>query len=166
MGIWIAAVFMMAASQAVAPSSPPVTSGAPDSALIAVVSVDRIHEGLQRPALKIPAPVEFVPVFRATIDERLFENPLQGMRRELAEDSGYRGKAGVDVLAHAMGVVKINQRSVPLVHRSTNSEGSSGSAGCVLRRALLLGAFRWPAADGRNRPAAPEPQLGPKFGGG
>ena len=97
---------MMAASQAVAPSSPPVTAGASDSALIAVVSVDRIHEGLQRPALKIPPPVEFVPVFRATIDERLFENPLQGMRRELAEDSGYRGKAGVDVLALAMGVVK------------------------------------------------------------
>src|SRR5688572_4724009 len=106
MGIWIAAVFMMAASQAVAPSSPPVTAGASDSALIAVVSVDRIHEGLQRPALKIPPPVEFVPVFRATIDERLFENPLQGMRRELAEDSGYRGKAGVDVLPLAMGVVK------------------------------------------------------------
>ena len=97
---------MMAASQAAAPPSPPVPSGAPDTALVATVSVDRIREGLQRPALKIPPPAEFVPVFRATIDERLFENPLQGMRRELANDSGYRGKAGVDVLALAMGVVK------------------------------------------------------------
>src|SRR5688500_10295706 len=51
----------------------------------------------------MPPPVEFVPVFRATIDERLFENPLQGMRRELAEDSGYRGKARVDVLPLAIG---------------------------------------------------------------
>jgi hypothetical protein len=96
---------MMAASQAtVPPAADP--SIAPGAALVMLVSVERIHEGMQRPALKIPPPVEFVPVFRATIDERLFETPLQGMRRELAEDSGYRGTGGVDVLALAMGVVK------------------------------------------------------------
>ncbi len=95
---------MMAASQATV--SPAADPSAPDTARVTLVSVERIHDGLQRPALKIPPPVEFVPIFRATIDERLFETPLQGMRRELAEDSGYRGKAGVDVLALAMGVVK------------------------------------------------------------
>jgi hypothetical protein len=105
MGVWIwPAALMMAASQATSPS-PPDPSAAPDSPLAALVSVQRIHEGMQRPALKIP-PAEFVPVFRATIDERLFENPLQGMRRELAEDSGYRGRGGVDVLGLAMGVVR------------------------------------------------------------
>ena len=105
MGIWTLAVFMMAASQGTVPPAAD-RSVAPDPALVTLVSVERIHDGLQRPALKIPPPVEFVPVFRATIDERLFETPLQGMRRELAEDSGYRGKAGVDVLALAMGMVK------------------------------------------------------------
>ncbi|HET9193480.1 MAG TPA: hypothetical protein VFO21_11405 [Vicinamibacterales bacterium] len=105
MGIWPLAVFMMAASQATVPPAAD-RSVAPDPALVTLVSVERIHDGLQRPELKIPPPVEFVPVFRATIDERLFETPLQGMRRELAEDSGYRGRAGVDVLALAMGVVK------------------------------------------------------------
>ena len=97
-------VALMMAAQAVPPPAA-VSSGAGD-ALVTLVSAERIHDGLQRPALKIPPPVEFVPIFRATIDERLFETPLQGMRRELAEDSGYRGKAGVDVLALAMGVVK------------------------------------------------------------
>lgn len=106
MGIWTLAVFMMAASQtATTQPAAPETASAPDDALVALVSVERIREGLQRPALKIP-PVELVPVFRAAIDERLFENPLQGMRRELAANSGYIGKGGVDVLALAMGVVK------------------------------------------------------------
>src|SRR5688572_11648771 len=105
MGAWMWPVaLMMAASQATVPAA--ADPSAPDTALVTLVSVERIHDGLQRPALKIPPPVEFVPVFRATIDERLFETPLQGMRRELAEDSGYRGRAGVDVLALAMGVVK------------------------------------------------------------
>jgi hypothetical protein len=67
--------------------------------------VERIHEGLLRPALKIPQ-IEYVPVFRARIDEILWENPLQGMRRELAAESGYSGKAGVDILAAAMSVVR------------------------------------------------------------
>ena len=104
MGIWPLAVFMMAASQATVPAA--ADPSAPDTALVTLVSVERIHDGLQRAPLKVPPPVEFVPVFRATIDERLFETPLQGMRRELAEDSGYRGKAGVDLLPLAMGVVK------------------------------------------------------------
>lgn len=97
---------MVAAQAAATAPVTPQPATAADDALVALVSAERIHDGLQRPALKIPPPVEFVPVFRATIDERLFETPLQGMRRELAEDSGYRGKAGVDVLALAMGVVK------------------------------------------------------------
>ena len=105
MGAWMWPVaLMMAASQATV--SPAAHPSAPDTALVTLVSVERIHDGLQRPPLKVPPPVEFVPVFRATIDERLFETPLQGMRRELAEDSGYRGKAGVDLLPLAMGVVK------------------------------------------------------------
>jgi hypothetical protein len=105
MGLW-SVTFMMAA-QAVATMLPTTQpASAADNALLALVSVERIHEGLQRPALKIPPPVEFIPVFRATVDERLFENPLQGMRRELTEDSGYRGKSGVDVLALATGMVK------------------------------------------------------------
>ena len=97
---------MVAAQAAATAPVTPQPATAADDALVALVSAERIHDGLQRAALKIPPPVEFVPVFRATIDERLFETPLQGMRRELAEDSGYRGKAGVDVLALAMGVVK------------------------------------------------------------
>ena len=106
MGIWSLGVVMMAA-QAVAttlPTSQPASAA--DDALLALVSLERIHEGLHRPALKMPPPVAFIPVFRANIDERLFENPLQGMRRELAEESGYRGKNGVDVLALATGMVK------------------------------------------------------------
>jgi hypothetical protein len=102
--MWPAALMMAASQATLPPAADP--SVAPDTALVTFVSIERIHDGLQRPALKIPPPVEFVPVFRATIDERLFENPLQGMRRELAEDSGYRGKSGVDVLPLAMGVVK------------------------------------------------------------
>ena len=96
---------MVAAQAAATAPVTPQPATAADDALVALVSAERIHDRLQRLALKIP-PVEFVPVFRATIDERLFETPLQGMRRELAEDSGYRGKAGVDVLGLAMGVVK------------------------------------------------------------
>ena len=96
------AIFIIAAQAAA--TAPPLPQPS-DDALVALVSVERIREGLQRPALTIP-PAEFVPVFRATIDERLFENPLQGMRRELAEDSGYRGKSGIDVLALATGLVK------------------------------------------------------------
>jgi hypothetical protein len=69
------------------------------------VSLERIHEGLQqRPKLKIP-PVEITPVFRARVDELLFETPLQGMRRELAADPGGHPGGGVDVLPAIMGIV-------------------------------------------------------------
>ena len=69
------------------------------------VSVGRVREGLQRPALKIPQ-IEFVPVFRAAVEETPFDNPLQGARRELAAESGYGGKSGIDILAPAMSVVR------------------------------------------------------------
>jgi hypothetical protein len=91
------AVLMMLAGQDGPPAAPP----APDIP----VSVERIREGLQRPTLKIP-PVEAIPVFRATIDEKPFDNPLQGMRRELEEFSGYSRRSGVDVLPLVMGIVK------------------------------------------------------------
>lgn len=105
MGFWTLTFFMMASQATPTLPAVPESFSAADDSRVALVSVERIREGLQRPALKIP-PVEFVPVFRATVDDRLFENPLQGMRRELAEDSGYSGKGGVDVLAMAMGLVK------------------------------------------------------------
>ena len=133
MGLWALGVFMVASQVTATVPAAPATTSAPDDALVALVSVERIREGLQRPGLKIP-PFEFVPVFRATVDERLFENPLQGMRRELAENSGYSGRGGVDVLALAMGLVK-SIKGVSRPHRSPNPEGSAGSAGRVLRRA-------------------------------
>jgi hypothetical protein len=97
MGIAALAVVMMAAGQAAAPPAPPATPDPP-------VSVERIREALQRPALTIP-PVDPTPVFRATIEEKAFDNPLQGMRRDLAEVSGYSGRGGVDVLGLVMGIV-------------------------------------------------------------
>jgi hypothetical protein len=72
------------------------------------VSVENIREGLKRPpVLKIP-PIDPTPVFRATVTETPFENPLQGMRRELAENPGPVGGrlSGFDVLGAAMGIVK------------------------------------------------------------
>ncbi len=83
-------------------SDPPA---APPPAPVAVpVSIERVHEGLQRPGLKIP-PIDTTPVFRASVVEAPFESPLQSVRRELGENSGYRGGRGVDVLPLAMGVV-------------------------------------------------------------
>ena len=90
-------VLAMMAGQASETAPPP----APEPA----VSVERVREGLQRPALKIPQ-IEFVPVFRATIEEILLDNPLQGARRELAAESGYGGKGGVDILPAAMAIVR------------------------------------------------------------
>jgi hypothetical protein len=58
--------------------------------------------------LKIP-PIESMPVFRATVEgEAPFDNPLQGMRRELAEyPTGVGGRlGGIDVLPAVMGIVK------------------------------------------------------------
>jgi hypothetical protein len=70
------------------------------------VSVERVREGLQRPTLKIP-PIDPTPVFRATITEAALENPLQGMRRELAQDpGGHAGPGGFEVLGAVMGIVK------------------------------------------------------------
>ena len=94
------AVLMVLSGQDSAPAAPP----APDLP----VSVEKVREGLKRPpALKIP-PIDSTPVFRATITEVPFENPLQGMRRELAENPGPVGGrlGGVDVLGAVMGIVK------------------------------------------------------------
>ena len=69
------------------------------------MSVDRIREALQRPRLKIP-PVDLTPVFRGRVEaEAPFENPLQGMRRELAADPGGRPGRGMDVWPAIMGLV-------------------------------------------------------------
>src|SRR5687768_17962588 len=92
------AMLMVLGGQDSTPAAPPATD--------LPVSVEKIREGLKRPALKIP-PIDSTPVFRATITETPFENPLQGMRRELAEDPGGRGGArGFDVLGAVMGIVK------------------------------------------------------------
>ena len=101
------AVMMMAAGQDSAPAAPP----SPD----VPVSVENIREGLQRPALKIP-PVEpsLTPVFRVTIVDKVLDTPLQAMRRELAEDSGYSGRGGVEIIGLVMGMV----RSIKAAHRA------------------------------------------------
>lgn len=99
--IVVLAMMLMAASQTSAPPEPPPPVELP-------VSVERIREGLQRPTLKIP-PIDPTPVFRATIEaEAPFDNPLQGMRRELAENpTGVGGRlGGFDVLGAVMGIVK------------------------------------------------------------
>ena len=90
-------VMWMAAGQAEAPP--------PSTAVDVPVSIERVREGLSRPFLKIP-PVEVTPVFRTTVVEDTFDNPLQGARRELATSSGYSPRGGVDVLGLAMGIVK------------------------------------------------------------
>jgi len=95
-----ALTLVMLLGQESAPAAPP----APDSP----VSVENIREGLKRPpTLKIP-PIDPTPVFRATITETPFENPLQGMRRELAENPGPVGGrlGGFDVLGAVTGIVK------------------------------------------------------------
>ncbi len=103
------AVLMLLAGQDTAPAAPP----APDIP----VSVERIREALlhdlQRPALKIPV-VEFTPVFRVTIVDKVLDNPLQAMRRELAESSGYSGGGGVEIIGLVMGIV----RSIKAAHRA------------------------------------------------
>ena len=102
MGITVLAVMLLAVSQTTPPPEPPPPSELP-------VSIERIREGLQRPTLKIP-PIDPTPVFRATIEEEAppFDNPLQGMRRELAEHpTGVGGRlSGFDVLGAVMGIVK------------------------------------------------------------
>jgi hypothetical protein len=98
MGIAAFAVVMMAAAQAAAQQPP---TPAPELA----VSVERVREALHRPELKIP-PIDSTPVFRESIEEKQFDNPLQGMRRALAEDPGGHAGSGFDVLPLVMGVVK------------------------------------------------------------
>ena len=106
MRIAVLALMMMAASQTSPPPPAALPEQAPGPAPEYPVSVERVREGLKRPALKIP-PVDSTPVFRATITETPFENPLQGMRRELAEDpGGHGGAGGFDVLPAVMGIVK------------------------------------------------------------
>jgi len=69
------------------------------------VSVERVRERLQRPAIKIP-PLEVLPVFRESVLVDLpLDTPLQAMRRELAAESGYRGRGGVEVIALVMRMV-------------------------------------------------------------
>ena len=95
-----ALTMLMLLGQDVASAAPP----APDPP----VSVENIRERLKRsPALKIPQ-IDPTPIFRATITETPFENPLQGMRRELAENPGAVGGrlGGVDVLGAVMGIVE------------------------------------------------------------
>jgi hypothetical protein len=93
------AMLMLLSGQDSIPAAPP----APDLP----VSVENIRGGLKRQALRIP-PIDPTPVFRATITEAPFENPLQGMRRELAENPGAVGGrlGGFDVLGAVMGIVK------------------------------------------------------------
>jgi len=108
MGIAVLALMLMAASQTSATPPPAaVPDQAPAPAPEFPVSVERVREGLQRPTLKIP-PIDSTPVFRATVTEAAFENPLQGMRRELAENpTGVGGRlGGFDVLGAVMGIVK------------------------------------------------------------
>ena len=85
-------------------------AAAPQQAGSAVaVSDDRVREGAQRPqTLKIPPlPEAFTPVFRATVKEDavLVENPLEGMRRDLAESSGAPDRA-YNLLDVPMALVK------------------------------------------------------------
>ena len=103
------AVLMVLAGQDSAPAAPPP----PD----VPVSVERIREALlhdwQHPALKIP-PIDPTPVFRATIVDKVLDNPLQAMRRELAESSGYSGRGGFEIIGAVMGIV----RSIKAAHRA------------------------------------------------
>jgi hypothetical protein len=100
MGIAAVLMALMAAAQPpAAPASPPEPP----------VSVERVREGLQRPALKIP-PIEPsvpVPVFRGAVEVDIpLDTPLQAMRRELAAESGYSGRSGFEVIGAVMSIVK------------------------------------------------------------
>jgi hypothetical protein len=73
-------------------SAPP--ADVPDVAALPI-SLDRIRDGLDRPALKIPPPTESLATFRTSIEGKapVFESVLEGMRRDLARWSG-AGSAG------------------------------------------------------------------------
>jgi hypothetical protein len=105
MGIPALAILMMAAGQA---DAPPSSASAPEYP----VSVERIGAAMQRPAMKIP-PIDPTPVFRATVEgEAPFDNPLQGMRRELAGVS--RFPPPPELIGLVMGIV----RSIKAAHRA------------------------------------------------
>jgi hypothetical protein len=99
------AVLVLLAGQDPAPAASPP----PD----VPASVEHIREALQRPGLKIP-PVDPTPVFRAAIVDKVLDNPLQAMRRELAESSGYSGRGGFEIIGAVMGIV----RSIKAAHRA------------------------------------------------
>ena len=106
MGVAALALMLMAASQTSTTPPPAAVPDQPAPVTEYPVSVERVREGLQRPTLKIP-PIDPTPVFRATTTEAALENPLQGMRRALAEDpGGHGGAGGFDVLGAVMGIVK------------------------------------------------------------
>jgi hypothetical protein len=54
------------------------------------ISLDRIRDAVNRPALKIPPPSESLATFRTSIEDKApaFESVLEGMRRDLARWSG------------------------------------------------------------------------------
>lgn len=76
----------------------------------AVVSADRIVEGLRRPELQIPPIPQEVPTFRSGVTGKL-ETPLDVIRRELQEEAhlhpwqGGHYTAGVDLLPAVMSLV-------------------------------------------------------------
>ena len=107
MGLPALAILMLLGGQEPAPAAPPPPE--------VPVSVENIREGLQKPALKIP-PVEpsLLPVFRATVVDKVLDTPLQAMRRELAEESGYSGRGGFEIIGAVMGIV----RSIKAAHRA------------------------------------------------
>ncbi len=118
MGLWVLAIMIALIGQnegGQGEASPPIPVPQPPLP----VSIERVKEGLQHPgpALKIP-PIEAIPVFRARVEEEAprLDNPLQGMRRELAEHpTGVGGRlGGFDVLGAVMGIVK----SIKSVHRA------------------------------------------------
>ena len=102
MGTALALTALLAAAQSPAPAQ--TTTTTPSSTSELPVSVDRVREGLQRPALKIPQ-IEVLPVFRESVEVDLpLDTPLQAMRRELAAESGYSGRRP-NLIAAVMTVV-------------------------------------------------------------
>ena len=85
------------------------------------VSVESVREGLQRPQVLKIRPVEITPIFRAKVDVDLpLETPLEAIRRELAESSGYSGRGGIDILALGMSLVRKIQ-DVRRAHAEANA---------------------------------------------
>lgn len=105
MGMAAMLAVLMLGGQASTPAMPTTPPDSPSDPL-SPVSLDRVHQGLQRSTLKIP-PIDPLPVFRGSVEIDLpLDTPLDAMRRELAADSGYSERRGVDVLGAVMGIVK------------------------------------------------------------